>query len=79
MGVKLVSLDGRVISSIRRFIWECYLCWKQYKIDDNKVRTCTNCGYNSLSKIAYSIDTNGNVILHRKKGWKPNEKILEWK
>jgi len=79
MGIKLLSLDGRKINTIRRFIYECYLCWKQYRISDEKVRLCTNCGYNSLSKIAYSIDVIGNMILHRKKGWKPNMKILEVK
>ncbi len=25
------------------------------------------------------MDTKGNVILHRKKGWKPNTKVQEWK
>lgn len=72
-------MDGRVISSIRRFIWECYLCWQQYKIAENKVKLCSNCGYNSLSKVAYSMDSNGNATLHRKKGWKPNLKVQEWK
>jgi hypothetical protein len=32
MGIKLLSLDGRTISSIRRFVWECYLCWKHYNV-----------------------------------------------
>ena len=79
MGIKLKSLDGRRISTIRRFIYECYLCWKKYRIFDEKVRLCKNCGYNSLSKIAYSIDEKGHMVLHRKKGWKPNMKILEIK
>lgn len=56
MGMKLLSVDGRKITSIRRFIYECYLCWKKFRIHDEKVRICNNCGYNSLSKIAYSID-----------------------
>jgi len=25
------------------------------------------------------MDTKGNVILHRKKGWRPNTKVQEWK
>lgn len=79
MGIKLLSLDGRRISSIRRFIYECYLCWKKFRIYDEKVRLCNNCGYNSLSKIAYSLDAEGHMILHRKQGWKPNKKILEVK
>lgn len=79
MGIKLLSIDGRKITSIRRFIYECYLCWKKFRIHDEKVRICNNCGYNSLSKIAYSIDEKGYMILHRKKGWKPNKKILEVK
>lgn len=76
MGIKLLSLDGRKITSIRRFIYECYLCWKKYRIYDEKVKLCSSCGYNSLSKIAYSIDDKGCMVLHRKKGWKPNNKIL---
>jgi RNA-binding protein NOB1 len=79
MGMNLLSLDGRKISSIRRFIYECYLCWKKYRISDEKVRICSGCGYNSLSKVAYSIDATGKMILHRKKGWKPNLKIMQAK
>ncbi len=79
MGMSLLSLDCRRISSIRRFIYECYLCWKKYRIQDEKVRLCNNCGYNSLSKIAYSIDDKGVMVLHRKRGWRPNKKITEVK
>lgn len=79
MGVRLLSLDGRIISSIRRFIYECYLCWKKYGIFDEKVRLCNNCGYNSLSKVAYSLDNQGHLVLHRKKGWKPNQRIMQVK
>ena len=79
MGIKLKSLDGRRIKTIRRFIYECYLCWKKYRIHDEKVRLCKNCGYCSLSKIAYSVDEKGLMMLHRKKGWRPNMKILEAK
>ena len=79
MGMKLLSLDGRKISTIRRFIYECYLCWRRYRIHDEKVRLCKSCGYNSLSKIAYSVGEKGSMVLHRKKGWKPNSKILEVK
>jgi RNA-binding protein NOB1 len=79
MGMKLLSLDGRKIKEIRRFIWECYLCWKQYNITDNKVHLCKDCGYNSLSKIAYTINEKGQMILHRKKNWQPNKNVLEWK
>jgi rRNA maturation endonuclease Nob1 len=60
---------------VRRFILECYVCWKQYKIDSNEVKLCKECGYNSLSKIAYSLNPKGEMILHRKKGWKPNKKV----
>ena len=31
VGIDILSLDGRKIKEIRRFIWECYTCWKQYK------------------------------------------------
>lgn len=79
MGIYLKSLDGRQIRQIRRFILECYLCWKTYKVEDNVVKLCKECGYNSLSKIAYSLTPQGDMILHRKKGWKPNQKVLEWK
>ena len=79
MGIRLLSLDGRRITSVRRFIYECYLCWKKYRIQSEKVKLCNNCGYNSLSKVAYTVDQDGKIVLHRKKGWKPNPKILEAK
>ena len=79
MGIALLSLDGRQVSTVRRFLYECYRCWHKYRITDEKVRLCKNCGYNSLSKIAYSVDQQGQLVLHRKRGWKPNAKILEAK
>lgn len=40
MGISLKSLDGRKVKEVRRFILECYLCWKTYKVEDNKIRLC---------------------------------------
>ena len=40
MDIKLKSLDGLKITQIRRFVLECYLCWKRYKAEDNKVKLC---------------------------------------
>ena len=40
MGIKLKSLDGRKIPEIRRFVLEYCLCWKRYKLKDNKVKLC---------------------------------------
>jgi RNA-binding protein NOB1 len=40
MGIPVRSLEGRIIKEVRRFIYECYLCWKQYRVEDNKVRLC---------------------------------------
>lgn len=40
MGIELKSLDGRQVREVRRFILECYLCWKLYKVDDNEVKLC---------------------------------------
>jgi hypothetical protein len=80
MGIGLRSVEGVQIKSVRRFIQECYACWAKYPdTTSNKVKLCTKCGYNTLSKISYSLDSEGNMVLHRKRGWKPNKKVFEWK
>lgn len=80
MGIHLISIEGIEVKSVRRFIVECYLCRKRYpEPTTDKIQTCAKCGYNSLSKIAYSLDNHGNMILHRKRNWKPNKKVQEWK
>lgn len=59
---------------------ECYACWAQYpEVKSNKIAVCNKCGYNTLSKVAYSIDSLGNRVLHRRRNWRPNEKVREWK
>ena len=80
MGIGLRSVEGLEIHSVKRFIIECYAFWAQYTdFKTNKVQICSKCGYNTLSKVAFSIDSHGNRVLHRKRNWKPNQKIREWK
>lgn len=68
MGIPLISTEGYVIKSARRFILECHIC-KTLVRDPTKL-FCPGCGNNSLLKVSCSLESDGTIILYRKKNFK---------
>lgn len=68
MGIPLVSLDGMMITRAKRFILECFSCLKLEK--DMTKLFCSKCGNYSLLKVSCSVQSNGEIKLYRKKGFK---------
>jgi RNA-binding protein NOB1 len=59
MGIPILSIDGLRIKRIRNYLLKCYSC---YFLNWETSRDfCENCGYNTLMKIGYSVDSLGKV------------------
>ncbi|XP_058123331.1 RNA-binding protein NOB1-like [Anopheles ziemanni] len=62
LGLKLATVDGQVITQTRTYILRCYACFKTTP-DATKV-FCPRCGNQTLKKVAVSLDTNGQQVIH---------------
>jgi len=65
MGIPVMSLDGLKIKHIRNYILKCYTC-NTFIFDTSKL-FCNECGYNTLMKIGYSLDSSGKITIYDKK------------
>jgi RNA-binding protein NOB1 len=65
MGIPVISIDGLIIKKIKNYILKCISC-ETLNWDTTKV-FCEHCGYNTLMKIGYSVDAEGNVTIYDKK------------
>ncbi len=77
MGIPLLSCDGYVIRQTRRFILECYACYKMCK--DSSKQFCPSCGNPSLTKLSVRVNDNGTMTFYRnpKKKINTRGKIVE--
>jgi RNA-binding protein NOB1 len=62
MGLSLFSIDGFSIRSVQQWVLQCWACHKICK-DVTKV-FCPMCGNNTLRRVAYTVDKDGNVTYH---------------
>jgi rRNA maturation endonuclease Nob1 len=65
MQLRLITLDGRAVSTIRRFVLKCDACKGIcHKLDK---LFCPSCGNNTLARLSYSITPDGVLRYHYKK------------
>ena len=65
MKIPLLNLDGKVISKLKSYVFECFSCWE---ISRNlSIRFCTKCGKDTILKVTCEFKDNGEIILYRKK------------
>lgn len=72
MGIPMISFDGLVIRQAKRFILECHICKILFR--DSSKLFCSSCGNNSLLKVSCSVNSDGTLILYRKKGFQVNSR-----
>ncbi len=65
LGIPVTSIDGMRIRKIKNYILKCITC-ETLNWDTTKV-FCEHCGYNTMMKIGYSVDADGNVTVYDKK------------
>ena len=70
MRLHLISVEGRRVTSVRRFVLKCDACYKICLQLDKMF--CPSCGNNTLARLSYSIDKNGVMRYHYKKNRKIN-------
>jgi len=64
MGIPVQGIDGMKIRKIKNYILKCYSC--NYFIFDTSKLFCADCGYNTLMKIACSINSEGVLKIYDK-------------
>ncbi|KAJ1977049.1 20S-pre-rRNA D-site endonuclease nob1 [Dimargaris verticillata] len=69
-GMNLAAADGRQITSVKTWVQRCHACYAIIK-RQNK-RFCPECGNSTLTRVAASIDEQGNTRVHLKSGFQFN-------
>jgi RNA-binding protein NOB1 len=64
MGIPVQGIDGMKIRKIKNYILKCYSC--NFFIFDTSKLFCVDCGYNTLMKIACSINSEGVLKIYDK-------------
>ena len=64
MGIPVLGIDGMRIRKIKNYVLKCYAC--SYFIFDTSKVFCQDCGYNTLMKIACSINSEGVLKIYDK-------------
>lgn len=71
MGMKLLSVEGRLIHRVKQWVLRCAAC-RTIHYDVDRL-FCSKCGVNMLQRIACSTDSKtGELRLHLKKNYKTN-------
>ena len=68
MNMKIVSVNGMVVSSVKQWVMRCMACYHIH-YDMDKL-FCERCGAHHMSRVACHVDTKtGKLHLHLKKGY----------
>lgn len=62
IGLRVTSIDGRIIKQIRTYIFRCTSCFKTTSVMTKLF--CPKCGHAALKKVAVSVDEEGNQNIH---------------
>ena len=68
IGIPLLSIDGLTIKQTKKWILECYSCYKLCKIMNREF--CPNCGNHTLSKLSCTLNADGTYFIYRKANYK---------
>lgn len=66
MGLKLLSVEGMLMKSIKQWVLRCSGCFKEHRQLD--LQFCQKCGNASLVRLAAIIDSHGNTRLLPERG-----------
>ncbi|CAK8991018.1 RNA-binding protein NOB1, partial [Durusdinium trenchii] len=70
MQLRLLTLEGRAVTRVRRFVLKCDSCGATTRQLDKKF--CPDCGNPTLGRLSYSIGEDGVLRYHYKKNRKVN-------
>ncbi|XP_065202679.1 RNA-binding protein NOB1-like [Planococcus citri] len=62
LGLKVVALDGRIITQLRSYVLRCYAC---FKLTTNMRKVfCPKCGLKTLKRVSVFLDEKGNKCIN---------------
>ena len=64
--LRVLGLSGRTVLGVKRWVLKCDACFQMCPQMDKQF--CPSCGSDTLARLAYSIDEDGNKSYHYKKG-----------
>lgn len=64
MGLRLLSVNGLSITSIRQHVRRCHACWAVEWSMEKTNNFCRNCGGHTLLKAVFTIDADGVPQYH---------------
>jgi len=67
MGIPIISQEGLLVKHAKRFILECHIC--KVLVRDSTKLFCPTCGNSTLLKVSCSINSDGSLILYRKRNF----------
>jgi len=62
MGLRLISVNGLAISSVKQWVLRCHACFKVVK--DMSKEFCPGCGNHTLVKMSATVTANGQTRFH---------------
>lgn len=68
MGLHVISADGMLVRSIRKWVLRCMACFTVHTKDMNRL-FCSRCGSDYVARISASVDEGGKLKLHFKKNY----------
>ncbi|KAJ3170508.1 Nin1 binding protein [Geranomyces variabilis] len=72
LGLRLLSVDGVAVKTIKSFVLRCHACYKVTK--DMEKKFCPACGNNTLMRTTVGVDSRGNVTYYLKKNFQYNNR-----
>ncbi|KAJ3157778.1 Nin1 binding protein [Geranomyces variabilis] len=72
LGLRLLSVDGVAVKTIKSFVLRCHACYKVTK--DMEKKFCPSCGNNTLMRTTVGVDSRGNVTYYLKKNFQYNNR-----
>lgn len=76
MKLRLMTIEGRAVTTIRRFVLKCDACGTMTKKLDKKF--CPSCGNPTLGRLNYSISPDGVLSYHYKKNRQINTRGMRY-
>lgn len=59
IGLRVVDLDGMVVSSVKQFVLKCHACFKIAQ--DTSLNFCPSCGNATMMRVSKFVQADGKI------------------
>ncbi|KAJ1679749.1 20S-pre-rRNA D-site endonuclease nob1 [Spiromyces aspiralis] len=67
VGLNLVSPDGAIVKQLKTWVQRCQTCTKL--VPEMEKKFCPSCGHSSLTRVAVSVNSQGELKVHLKRNY----------